>query len=152
VERLYRAAEQGDAREQFYLGGLLLETENLNNDYTEAILWFRKAAEQGHAWAQCCLGCAYFCGIGVPKDDKKAEIWYRKSIEQGIKMAQFLLDWLLDNIDDTANVYSEYEIIKEWGNPNVDTYLAPIFLVHRRGFFGTLKTINLSKALLSPQS
>ena len=47
IERLRRAAEQGDAAAQYSLGVSLLSRQGVPNDDTEAVKWFRKAAEQG---------------------------------------------------------------------------------------------------------
>ncbi|WP_048942598.1 tetratricopeptide repeat protein, partial [Haemophilus influenzae] len=54
-----KAAEQGDANAQAYLGLAYTEGRGVRQDYTEAVKWFRKAAEQGHANAQAILGFSY---------------------------------------------------------------------------------------------
>lgn len=50
-----------------------------NEDYKEAIYWFRKAADQRYANAQNSLGYMYKNGKGVAKDYKKAVYWFRKA-------------------------------------------------------------------------
>ncbi len=82
-----KAAEQGHAGGQFYLGVCY----HITQDDTEAARWIRKAAEQGHAEAQCSLGDIYWRGIGVTQDDTEAARWLRKAAEQGYPEAQSLL-------------------------------------------------------------
>ncbi|MBO7224189.1 MAG: sel1 repeat family protein, partial [Kiritimatiellae bacterium] len=55
----------------------------VQQDYAEAVKWFRKAAEQGHAGAQYRLGICYGKGLGVPQDHEEAAKWVRKAAEQG---------------------------------------------------------------------
>ena len=57
-------------------------------NYEEAVKWYRKAAEQGHVAAQKSLGVCYQFGKGVEQSDKEAVKWYRKAAEQGLAAAQ----------------------------------------------------------------
>lgn len=86
-----KAAEQGDAAAQYYLGVLYSSGVGVLQDDKKAITWYRKSAEQGHAPAQYSLGVLYSSGVGVLQDDKIAVIWYRKAAEQGHAHAQFNL-------------------------------------------------------------
>ena len=63
--------------------------ELTQQDYAEAIRWYRRAAEQGDAAAQNDLGSMYLNGMGVPKNATEAARWYRKSAEQGLAMGMF---------------------------------------------------------------
>lgn len=74
------AAESGNANAQFELG-FMYDLDN--NDYTEAMKWYRRAAEQGHAKAQIQIGFMYGRGNGVPQDDAAAVAWFRRAAEQG---------------------------------------------------------------------
>jgi len=62
-----------------------------NNNFSKAVVYFKKAAEQGHTFAQFSLGDMYNKGLGVPQDYKQAVAWYRKSAEQGYVSAQLNL-------------------------------------------------------------
>lgn len=73
-----KAAEQGDAEAQYYLG-----FSYHMKDQAEAHKWIRKAAEQGLADAQLLLAGDYRVGLGVTKDYAEAVKWYRKAAEQG---------------------------------------------------------------------
>ncbi|MCU8063431.1 sel1 repeat family protein [Shewanella sp. SM55] len=84
-----KAAEQGDAAAQSFLGSLY--RYSLPMDYKQALHWYTKAAEQGHADGQFGLGNMYRLGDGVPRDYKQALHWYTKAAEQGVAMAQYFL-------------------------------------------------------------
>ena len=78
------------AEKQCQKGDRYLEQEN----YAEAVKWYRKAAERGHAPAQCMFGFCYEMGLGVPKDVNQARGWYRKSVAQGYSLAKYRLEQL----------------------------------------------------------
>jgi len=82
-EKSPQSADQ-DAEKQFDLA----VDYDLDGDYKQAVVWYRKAAEQGDAGAQVNLGNAYDFGEGVQKNAKQAVAWYRKSAEQGHVRAQ----------------------------------------------------------------
>jgi TPR repeat protein len=52
AEWFRKAAEQGEAAAQSWLGSMYSHGRGLPQDYEEAAKWFRKAAEQGHAEAK----------------------------------------------------------------------------------------------------
>ena len=56
--------------------------------YVQAMQWFRKAAGQGNATAQFNLGVMYANGRGVPQDYVEALIWYRLAADHGDAAAQ----------------------------------------------------------------
>jgi TPR repeat protein/predicted aspartyl protease len=58
------------------------------NDFTAAVVQYRKAAEQNFAAAQSALGLMYFRGQGVPQDYQKAVAWFRKAADQGLAEAE----------------------------------------------------------------
>ena len=63
------------------------EFSNQEN-YAEAVKWYRKAAEQGFTFAQSDLAVCYRKGQGVPQSYNEAVKWYRKAAEQGHAKAQ----------------------------------------------------------------
>ncbi|MCJ7601185.1 MAG: sel1 repeat family protein [Desulfobulbaceae bacterium] len=67
----------------------LLLAQQVSDEYSDAIIWYRQRAEQGHADAQYYLGLMYALGKGLPRDYKKAAMWFRKAAEQGYADAQF---------------------------------------------------------------
>jgi len=75
VKWFRKAAEQGDADAQGFLGVMCYIGDGVPEDKTEAVKWYRKAAEQGHARAQNALGVMYDYGKGVPENDVEAYVW-----------------------------------------------------------------------------
>lgn len=89
-----KAAEQDDARAQFYLGEMLEKGYGTLQDFRrplywhqKSFLWFERSAKQGYVPAQFKLGYLYEIGRGTNKDHLKAYAWYNISIEQGNKEA-----------------------------------------------------------------
>jgi len=83
-----KAANEGNAVAQCYLGHMYYYGYGVTEDNAEAAIWYRKAAEQGNATAQCKLGYMYENGYEVAKDYGEAVKWYRKAAEQGYAPAQ----------------------------------------------------------------
>ena len=94
VKWLRKAAEQGDAKAQYYLGVCYLDGQGVSQSYAEAAKWCRKAAEQGDADAQFNLGVCYYNGDGVPQNYAEAVRWIRKAAQQGHASAQEALKQL----------------------------------------------------------
>ena len=67
-----RAAEQGYADAQDYLGAMYNYGWGVPENDAEAAKWWRKAAEQGLATGEYHLGGMYRFGAGLPKDHKEA--------------------------------------------------------------------------------
>ena len=82
-----KAFEKISAEDAFKKGNEFVNQEN----YAEAVKWFRKSAEQGDAGAQSKLGACYYSGQGVPQDYTEAVKWFRKAAEQGDADAQYNL-------------------------------------------------------------
>ncbi|MGH9605520.1 MAG: hypothetical protein ACRD3N_07450 [Terracidiphilus sp.] len=83
-----KAAEQGHAHAQGFLGHFYATGRGVPEDYAQAAVWSRKAAEQGDAPPQLDLGNLYYYGAGIPQDREQAAVWYRKAAEQGFAAAQ----------------------------------------------------------------
>lgn len=85
------SAEQGDAKAQTRLAYMYSHGEGVPQDYTEALLWYRKAADQGDAKGQNGVGYMNAFSQGVPHDYTEALRWFKKSADQGYSKAQFNL-------------------------------------------------------------
>ena len=101
------SAEKGDATAQFNLGVMYDNGQGVEQDYAEAVKWYRKAAMQGVASAQLNLGIMYANGQGVTKDEYEAVKWFRKAAEQGDASAQFNLGVMYDNGQGIEQDYAE---------------------------------------------
>jgi TPR repeat protein len=68
----------------------------VEQNYEEAVKWYRLAAEQGNVDAQYNLGCSYEDGEGVEQNHEEAIKWYRLAAEQGEEDAKEALARLQD--------------------------------------------------------
>ena len=112
-------AEQGDVEAQFELGNLYYNGEGVEQDYTEAVKWFRLAAEQGNASAQCRLGVCYLGEYGVIQDRKEAVKWFRLAAEQGDASAQWNLGYCYSwgaGVQDYKEAMKWYKLSAEQGH------------------------------------
>lgn len=80
-----KAAEQGNAEGQFFLGCSYSAGIGVEEDQSKAIEWLEKAAEQENADAQNKLGEWY---IGVGMETRKAFELFQKAAENGSREAQ----------------------------------------------------------------
>ena len=104
---LVKNAKNGNREAQLNLGNCYYEGYGVEQNYSEAVRWYRKAAEQGEASAQLNLGACYFQGNGVEQNDAEAVRWYRKAAEQGKAIAQFNLGLCYYNGFGIEQNYSE---------------------------------------------
>ncbi|MEI6399336.1 MAG: tetratricopeptide repeat protein [Pseudomonadota bacterium] len=88
---LRKAAEQGDAESQYFLGTAYASGDGVRQDQTETVKWWQKAAGQGYAKAQFSLGLAYAKGMGVAENPSAAVMWFRKAANQGDEQSHYFL-------------------------------------------------------------
>ena len=77
----------------------------MQQNYAEAVKWYRLAAEQGYAKAQVNLGSMYGEGNGVPQDNAAALKWYCLAAEQGEPKAYACLGFMYGLGDGLAKDY-----------------------------------------------
>ena len=58
------------------MGSMYAQGQGLNQDYKEAVKWYRLSAEQGYADGQSNLGIMYAEGRGVTQDYLRAQMWF----------------------------------------------------------------------------
>lgn len=68
LEKWMIAADQGDARAQYYIGYMYRRGDGVRKNDVEAAKWLLKAAVQGLAPAQDYIGWMYANGIGVQRN------------------------------------------------------------------------------------
>ena len=120
VSKCQKAAEQGNAEEQYKLAGLYyFGYYGVKKDSAKALYWFRKAAEQGYLKAYMSLGSIYNSDMAI-KDPAKAVYWYSKAAEQGDASSQNTLASIYMNGDiairDTAKAVYWYSKAAEQGD------------------------------------
>ena len=87
-------------------------TSGVEQDYAEALKWYRLAAEQGNVFAQLRLGGSYYSGKGVEQDYAEAVKWYRLAAEQGDARAQYLVGYAYRIGEGVEQDYAE--AVKWW--------------------------------------
>jgi TPR repeat protein len=97
LELLKRTPGRHTPWAQSNLGVAYANGEGVQQDYVEAVQWYRLAADQGHAKAQCNLGGMYDQGRGVRQDYVEAVKWYRLGADQGNADAQYNLGAVYGN-------------------------------------------------------
>jgi TPR repeat protein len=60
----------------------------VEQNYNEALRWYRVAANRGSAWGKNNMGWMYENGCGVPKNLTEAAKWYREASGQGLFVAK----------------------------------------------------------------
>lgn len=68
-----------------------------DEQYKEAMPWFRKAADAGDAEAAYFVGALYYFGYGVAQDYKEAAKWYKQSALGGDAAGQYALGLIYES-------------------------------------------------------
>ena len=82
---------------QYYLGWMHHKGKGVQQNYAEALTWYRKAADQGFVFAQNQLGWMHQKGQGVQQNYAEALTWYRKAADRGHVASQNNLGWMYQN-------------------------------------------------------
>ena len=76
-----KAAEQGNAYAQSWVGYFYENAYGTARDFGEAAYWYRRSADQGNRFSQNNLGECYYYGRGVERSYEKAVLWYKKAAD-----------------------------------------------------------------------
>jgi len=129
-------AESGDILAQVIIGYMYEDGSGVEQDYAEAVKWYRKAAKQKNANAQCSLSYMYAYGYGVAQDYAEAFKWFRKAAEQGDAIGQSNLGYMYDNghgiEQDKAKAVEWYRKAAEQGDARGQDNLGDMYY-HGRG-------------------
>ena len=132
---LTQVAQMGGAVAQVQLGDAYFHgREGFEQDYAQAVRWYRTAAGQGNAAGQWRLGTMYVYGRGVPKDYATAVRWFRAAAEQGNDQGQWLLGimyvygWGVPK--DYASAVPWFRVAAEQGNTSAQQVIG---LLYRHG-------------------
>lgn len=87
-------AELGDPISQRYLAEMYDRGRGVHQDYSKAIIWYKKAAKQSDLRAQYLLGVKYVNGHGVKKNEKAAYAWFAIAFNAGYLKAADPLKFL----------------------------------------------------------
>lgn len=108
IAELRAEAEGGSAPSQVALGVLLLEGNEVRQNYLEAHRWFCEAARQDVPAARYYLGRMYALGLGVSRDVPVARSFFEAASERGEFLAQIELARLelsLGRIEESGRAY-----------------------------------------------
>ena len=86
-----KGAQEGAAYAQNNVAICYASGKGVNQDFGEAMKWWRRAAEQRDVEALYQIGNLYAHGWGVPQDHYEAAKYLRKAAEQGHASAQYNL-------------------------------------------------------------
>jgi hypothetical protein len=89
-----KAADQGMATAQHYLGVMFANGRGVQRDFEVAAKWYRKAADRGYPVSQHNLGVMYANGQGVSQNDAEAVRWYRRAAEHSYSCAWLNLGFM----------------------------------------------------------
>ncbi|KGO15524.1 tetratricopeptide repeat protein [Clostridium botulinum] len=70
-------------REEIFAMNIIGEMYYKEQNYKEAMYWYKKAAEKGNSTSMNNIGFMYYEGKGVEQDYKKAMYWYKKASQKG---------------------------------------------------------------------
>jgi TPR repeat protein len=102
-----KAAEQGHARAQAWLGVMYDLGWGVSQDYKAGAKWYRKAADQDNALGQLRLASFYSQGKGVAKNLKEAEKLYLRSASYNGDYdyaKKMIKEMYADNKDDWSSI------------------------------------------------
>ncbi|GFO75996.1 uncharacterized protein BPLS_P3534 [Bathymodiolus platifrons methanotrophic gill symbiont] len=108
-----KAAEQGHASAQYYLGVNYFRGDGVVQDYKEAFRWYRKSAEQGFSMAQYGLGLMYASGKGVVQDYVTAHKYFNIAASSGVKKAHKYRD-LVTKLMTASQIEKAQNLASEW--------------------------------------
>lgn len=98
-----KAAEQGNAYAQSWVGYFYENAYGTARDFGEAAYWYRRSADQGNRFSQNNLGECYYYGRGVERNYEKAASWYKKAADQEFPSACYNLGWCYENGEGVAS-------------------------------------------------
>lgn len=120
-------AQKGNAKAQNEVAFMYLKGIGVNQDYQEAIKWFKISANNGNAEAQFNLGLQYDKANNLTEAAK----WYKKAAEQGFADAQYNIGAMyLDGAGVERNYYEAARWIKnaaEQGHADAQLILGKMY-------------------------
>ena len=97
AELIRAGAITRNKKAQHHLGWMHQKGLGVEQNYAEALIWYRKAADKGFGAAQNQLGWMHQNGLGVKQNYAEALTWYRKAADNGHASGQSNLGWMHQN-------------------------------------------------------
>lgn len=123
LEEFWEQAQQGEIEAQIKLGDCYYHGKGVQQDYAEAVKWYRKAFEINSDFLadredlrldlQKKLGDCYYSGYGVQQDYSEAIKWYREAGERGDISARLRLGLCYERLEDYVEAIKWYRNVAE---------------------------------------
>ena len=97
---------------QYYLGVLYHNGFGIDNNYQEAVKWYKKSAAQGNEMAMNNLGSLYQGGKGVNQSMKEALKWYLKAADKDFAPSITSVGYFYE--DGVGGLKQSYEEALKW--------------------------------------
>ena len=145
-----KAAEQGNAYAQSWVGYFYENAYGTARDFGEAAYWYRRSADQGNRFSQNNLGECYYYGRGVERSYEKAVLWYKKAADQEFPPACYNLGWCYENGEGVASnrslAISYYRKAAASGNEDARQRLSKLGLSADGSFTTSASTASTSSS------
>lgn len=124
-----KAAEQGNANAEVYLGTMYRNGQGVKKDRDEAIRWYNAAIARGSAWGMFEMGSLLY--ERPKRDTPKTLEWFKKAADAGYPMAQTAYGvFLLEGKDlpkDVVNGERYMKAAAESGDPFAQLSLSMMY-------------------------
>jgi len=139
------------ASAQYSLGNLCANGQGVEENYVEAVKWYRLAADQEEIYSLVALGKLYSLGKGIDRSDEEAGRLFRAAIKNN----QIFAQWLLDSVVSEALTELNYvlasialEVLAESGDLNSQFRLAMFYMTEGKKIYGApIRAVYWSKKL-----
>lgn len=82
-EQVLELAQGGNHDAEFELGAMFHDGDGVEQDFAQALQWYKKAANGGNRQAMFNLGMMYKNGEGIPADLSATKVWFVRSSDAG---------------------------------------------------------------------
>lgn len=107
-----------------HIGLMYLRGEGVEQNFANALTWFKRGVENGDALCQHEMGLMYLHGYGVPQDAYRASSFFKAAAEQDLPASETRLGALFLDQGDVATATRYFELAARWGWMEAYYYLA----------------------------
>jgi SEL1 protein len=109
-----------------YVGMMYLRGEGVEQNFNNALTWFKRGLVNGDSLCQHEIGLMYFHGYGVPQDAFKAAAYFKSAADQDFPASETRLGVLFLDQGDVATATRYFELAARWGSMEAFYYLAEL--------------------------
>lgn len=129
IERLEEAAALGHPPAQLQLGELYKTGQGVEEDLSQARIWFRRSANGGNVLAMHRIGVLTARGDGGPADTQAAISWFERAANRGLVDSQYNLGAIYHPTEDGGAAIQDAGKAYYWyslASRNGDTQAGPL--------------------------